>query len=105
MGRRKISEPSTVEVGAPVREVPPIAGSPAGRYAHIYAKVDALELDDWLPVTCGTRRQAHRLRECAKLQKYKVKRRGLAVYIARNPGYSENHSGQKRATTTEATGE
>lgn len=73
-----------------MKEVPPPAAGSAGRYADIYKQVDALDVDDWLPVTCGTRRQAQRLRECAKLQKYKVKRRGLAVYIARNPGYSEN---------------
>lgn len=90
MRRRQNESNNTIEVGAPVKEVPPItSASGAGRYADVYARVDALELDDWLPVTCGTRRQAHRLRECAKLQKYKVKRRGLSVYIARNPGYSE----------------
>lgn len=90
MRRRREEVNSTIEVGAPVKQVPPIAGSVAGRYADIYTQVDALELDDWLPVTCGTKRQAHRLRECAKLQKYKVKRRGLSVYIARNPGFSED---------------
>jgi hypothetical protein len=83
------SERDTVEIGKPVKAVPPPAGGFAGRYAEIYAQVDKLEVDDWLPITCGTKRQAHRLRECAKLQKYKVKRRGTSVYIARNPGYSE----------------
>lgn len=93
--RRRDESKNTVEVGEPVKEVPPPAGGSGGRYADIYMKVDRLELDDWLPVTCGTLRQAHRLRECAKLQKYKVKRRGLSVYIARNPGYSEESNGPR----------
>ena len=87
---RRIDETkNTLEVGEPVKEVPDPAAGFGGRYASIYAKVDELNLDEWLPVICGTKRQAHRLRECAKLKRYKVKRRGMSVYIARNPGHSE----------------
>jgi hypothetical protein len=87
--KRANTESNTIAMGEPVKDVPPPAAGSAGRYADIYTRVDSLNLDEWLPVACGTKRQAHRLRECAKLQKYKVKRRGLSVYIARNPGYSE----------------
>jgi hypothetical protein len=77
-------------VGAPVSQSAIPSYKRGSKYAELFAAVEALKPDQWLPVTVGTERQGQRLVEVAKLRGFRRKRRGLVVYIARKEADSDN---------------